>query len=135
MSALSESMVTASAFRLNTGPRPSPVAHRRISSNTFTQVAKRLSLRSVWTTGKDVLFLQRTRKERLEVRDWNTSERSINTDSFCVAQQPDSPLPCEDDDTRVFLDEDTAVFEGRRHNNVLGVDRMLPLVLIPRANL
>ena len=74
-------------------------------------------------------------REHLEVCDGNTSERSIDTDSFCVARQPDPPLPCEDDDTSVFTDEDTAVCDRRRHNDVLGVDRMLPLVPMIRANL
>ena len=65
-------------------------------------------------------------REQLEVCDWNASERSVDADSFCVAQQPDAPLPCEDNDTSVVADEDTIVCEGWCHNNVLGVDRMLP---------
>ena len=35
--------------------------------------------------------------EHLEVCDWSTSERPVNADSFCVAQQPISPLPRKND--------------------------------------
>ena len=53
-------------------------------------------------------------------------ERSVDTDAFGVAQQPDTPLSRENDDTSGITDEDAVVCECWCHNNVLCLARMLP---------